>query len=480
MKKTAILFTLLVMADLAAASAFENQELLDSKVDSINAHRGVEIGGSIRAVAQASHFSTDMDKYAVDQMPDVERDEMAVADLDFHFRPFENVRANVMFRFGAGMQEYFSSPSKTMSVGWANVEGNIGNSFYWVVGDFRQQYSPLTLFLPSVDIMYEPLVFERQRHMAQKSQFIEGNQRNLQGVNLQFRTMPNNTVGEIRAEALMARLNRAAVLDFSGAEGNIITNAEIPGASQASNMDKWLAAGNIELLPLNRNAYAGFTGMFIFDDEESFSYTERHPDQNLQEPYVREPINPFDMDAQQTMVISGRIGGDLAGFLGNNKLVLDAVAEIAMSNDKVYAHTPTYLTDEAGNALLDATDVEEPATQYSSISEMLADADSQVEGLNAADMAQVSNLSINQSLIMRKGRRKCCFLSLDIVRSGIVRSVVIFYTCVNCSLEICTFLTCYICIGSICDCGFCCCLSCEVGRFRCCWSISSAINIRGR
>ena len=337
----------------AASPVVDNQNLLESKVDSINAKRGLEIGGSIRGVAEASYFDTDQDANVSKMMPDVEKDEFVTADIDFHFRPYESVRANATLRLEAGMQEYFASAAKSISVAWINVEGNIGKSFYWIVGDFRQQYSPLTLFLPSVDIMYEPLVFERQRHMAQKSQFIEGNQRNLQGVNLQFRTMPNNTVGEIRAEALMARLNRAAVLDFSGAEGNIITNAEIPGASQASNMDKWLAAGNIELLPLNRNAYAGFTGMFIFDDEESFSYTERHPDQNLQEPYVREPINPFDMDAQQTMVISGRIGGDLAGFLGNNKLVLDAVAEIAMSNDKVYAHTPTYLTDEAGNALLD-------------------------------------------------------------------------------------------------------------------------------
>ena len=53
---------------------------------------------------------------------------------------------------------------------------------------------------------------------------------------------------------------------------------------------------------------------------------------------------------------------------------------------------------ETGNALLDAADTEETQTQYSSISEMLADADSQVQGLSEADMAQVSDLSINQSL----------------------------------------------------------------------------------
>ena len=354
MKMKRSLFALLAATVAGAASpVIDNQNLLESKVDSINAKRGLEIGGAIRGVAQATYFDTDQDANVAKMMPDVEKDEFVTADLDFHFRPYENVRANATMRLEAGMQEYFASAAKSISVAWINVEGNIGKSFYWIVGDFRQQYSPLTLFLPSVDIMYEPLVFERQRHMAQKSQFIEGNQRNLQGVNLQFRTMPNNTVGEIRAEALMARLNRTAVLDFTGAEGNVMTNTEFPGGSQASNMDKWLAAGNLELLPLNRNAYAGFTGMFIFDDEESFSYTERHPGGNRLEDYVREPINPYDMDAQQTLVVSGRIGGDLAGVLGNKNLILDAVAEIAMSNDKIYEHTPTYQTDEAGLPVLD-------------------------------------------------------------------------------------------------------------------------------
>ena len=352
MKMKRSLFALLAATVASAASpVVDNQNLLESKVDSINAKRGLELGGSIRGVAQATYFDSDQDGTVKRMMPDVEKDEFVTADLDFHFRPYENVRANATMRLEAGMQEYFASAAKSISVAWINVEGNIGKSFYWIVGDFRQEYTPLTLFLPTVDIMYEPLVFERQRHMAQKSQFIEGNQRNLQGVNLQFRMMPNTSVGEIRAEALMARLNRAAVLDFSGAEGNVMTNAAMPGATQASNMDKWLAAGNFEMLPLNRNLYVGATGMFIFDDEDSFTYTDRHEENKLMNDYVREPINPYDLDAQQTLVVSGRVGGDVAGFLGNKNLTLDLVAEVAMSNDKVYTHTPTFVQDENGETV---------------------------------------------------------------------------------------------------------------------------------
>lgn len=356
-----------LLASTVAASAtpvFENQNLLESKVDSINAKRGVEFGGSIRGVAEASYFSTDQDPSAIDKMPDVEKDEFVTADLDFHFRPYENVRANVMMRLEAGMQEYFASAAKSISVEWINVEGNVGKSFYWIVGDFRQQYTPLTLFLPGVDVMYEPLIFARQRHMAEKSQLIEGNQRNLQGANFQFRHTINPMVGELRAEALLARLNRTAVLDLSGAEGNILPNEEILGASQASNMDKWLAAGNFELFPVNKNLYVGATGMYIFDNEDSFSYTERHPGNDVmaQNPvtlaydgyYERQAINPTEPDAQQTTVISARLGGDIAGFMENKNLTLDVTGEFAMSMDKVYSHAINPAVDETGAPVLDA------------------------------------------------------------------------------------------------------------------------------
>lgn len=359
MKKFLIAF-LACAATVPAATEWQTQEKLDAKVDSINAKRGVEIGGKIRAIAQASYFDTDNDPTGINKMPDVERNEMANADIDFHFRPYEFVRANVMLRFGAGMQEYFSSASKTMSVGWINVEGNIGNSFYWVVGDFREQYTPLTLFNPGVEILYEPTIFARKRHMAESQELLEGNQRNLQGANLQFRHSFGSSLGELRAEALAARLNRTSVLDLSGAEGNILPNDTIAGSSLASNMDKWLVAANFELLPLNKNLLIGVTPMYIFDNEDSYSYTYRHPDNDLSADYELTSINPYDTDPQKTVIVSGRVGGDVAGFLGSKNLVLDLVAEYAYSSDEIFTHTETPavdaatglpLTDESGEVL---------------------------------------------------------------------------------------------------------------------------------
>ena len=228
MKMKNILIALLTASVAASASAVaDNQKALQAKADSANAKRGVEIGGSIRAVAQRSSFSTDQDVHSVNKMPNVEHNEYVSADLSFGFRPYENVRANVIMRLGGGMQEYFASAAKTLEAKWLNVEGNVGKSFYWIAGDFRQELTPLTIYNPGIDIMYEPTIFARKRHMAQKEQLLEGNKRNLQGINLQFRQEIDPMIGELRAEAFFARVNRVSVLDLSGAEGNILPNDSV-------------------------------------------------------------------------------------------------------------------------------------------------------------------------------------------------------------------------------------------------------------
>ena len=338
--KSSLLALLAASVAATANPVNTNQDLIESKADSALAKRGFEIGGSIRAVAERATFDNSDDVAGNNVMPETERNEFVTADIDFRFRPYDNVRANVMMRLGGGMQEYFAAAAKTFTVAWINVEGNVGNSFYWIVGDFRQQYSPLTLYTPGVDIMYEPTVFARQRHMAQKEQLIEGNQRNLQGINLQFRKEFNPAIGEFRAEGIFARVNRPTILDFSGAEGNILPNGRIPGFTQASNTDKWLAAGNVELLPLNKNVYVGVTPMYIFDNENTSGYAYRHAyddvsGYDVNSAYQLEKINPYDTSLQNTMVVSGRAGADVAGIIKNKNLVADLVGEFAMSMDKV-------------------------------------------------------------------------------------------------------------------------------------------------
>ena len=347
MKMKNILIALLTASVPASASVVaDNQKALQAKADSANAKRGVEIGGSIRAVAQRSSFSSDQDNRGMNTMPDVERNEFVSADLSFGFRPYESVRANVIMRLGGGMQEYFAAAAKTLEAKWLNVEGNIGKNFYWTVGDFRSAISPLSIFNPGIDIMYEPTIFARKRHMAQKEQLLEGNKRNFQGVNLQFRQEIDPMVGELRAEAFFARVNRVSVLDLSGAEGNILPNDSVAGVSLASATDKWLVGGNIELLPVQKNVYVGVTPMLIFDNENSKSYVYRHPvvdDVINFNDYERQEINPYEYGPQNTFVLSARAGADVGGLVKQKGLSADVVVEYAMSVNK--QKTPAYVNE---------------------------------------------------------------------------------------------------------------------------------------
>ena len=382
-----LLLSLLVTATAASAvSDYDMNMQLKAKQDSLEAKRGLEIDGSIKGVLNNAYMSSDQEKAELNKLPNAERSQFVTADLGFHFRPYDAVRFNAILRFEAGMQNYFASSAKSISVPWLNVEGNVGRALYWVVGDFREQYSPLTLYSPSGidEILYEPMIFTRGREMAMSNAMIEGNQRNLQGINLQLRNDFGGVAGEVRLEGIFARLRRVQLLDFSGANGNLLPNggnaiinngAVYPGSYQSANMDKWMLSGNLEYLPVNKNVFLGFTGMYVFDDSASFTRTMRPENEEMivdgelksyidgsldkvANPtsfdlgnYKPDFINPLDMEPQRTTILAGRLGVDVAGLMANKDLTLDLMGEYAMSSDKLYEYETVTTTAEDGTEI---------------------------------------------------------------------------------------------------------------------------------
>lgn len=332
------------------------EQQIDNKVEAINARKGIEIGGAIRSVSFNSNFESPQDKpingVFINQMTNKEIAEFVQIDLDFKFRPWDNISANLKLRLGAGMQDFFAAAATTVNAPWLNIDGNVGESFYWIVGDFRQSYSPLTLYMPGLDIMYEPTIFARKREMAMKDALLENNERNLQGFNLQFRPNFGETIGELRVEALAARLRRAGYLDASGAVGNILPNEGIAGATQAGRFDKFLLGGNLELLPLNKNLLIGGTFLTVIDDKASsqyYNYSCMEPDgRNCDRliPFSKDSlINTLDSLPQNTKIFAGRIGADIASILENNSFIINLMGEFAMSDDKVYETVLVYDKD---------------------------------------------------------------------------------------------------------------------------------------
>lgn len=348
------------MASFAVAELqqIQVQDSLNTELENIESRRGLDIGGTVRSVMLRSAFSSKQDINAYDKSPDTERSGFSQFDLKLGVRPWETARANVVLRMAANYQDFFQSLKTTISVPWINMEGQMGSSFYWVVGDFRQQYSPLTLFSPDVDILYEPEIYARTRYMARDQVFLSGNQRNLQGANAKFRYDLGATLGELRAEAIFSRLRRYEVLDFSGATGNILPNEQnnTLGASQSSGMDKLLYTGNIEWLPLNKNLILGFTPIIIKDLASSNTITYRERLVNYKPTAVPEPVNPGVLGPENTQVLAGRFGADGASFIGSENLILNVVGEFAMSKYDYYNPSFVDVLDEDGNPVLDDDD----------------------------------------------------------------------------------------------------------------------------
>jgi len=352
-----LIFAFFASCSMVFAAGLEQD--IDNRVEDINARKGIEIGGTVRSASFNSHFESPQEQpnaagVFTNRMPDHEIAEFVQLDLNFKFRPWDIIGANLILRLSAGMQEYFAAAATTVAAPWLNIEGNFGESFYWVVGDFRQAYSPLTLYMPGVDIMYEPMIFARKREMAQKDALLESNQRNLQGFNLQFRPQLGETLGELRIEGLGARLRRAGYLDASGAMGNILPNEGIAGATQAGRFDKFLLAANVELLPLNKNLLLGATYLSIFDDKKSSIY---YNCENCATQFFRDSLlNTLDSLPQKTAVFAGRVGADVAGIIGNSSLIIGLTGELAMSNDKVY-DLNNESRQESGRAVLAQLDL---------------------------------------------------------------------------------------------------------------------------
>lgn len=336
------------------------QDSLDAEIENLTSRRGLEIGGTVRSVMVRSSFSSPQDINAYDQSPDVERNGFSQLDLRLGVRPFDAARATVVLRFSAEYQDYFDFGHKSITIPWVNMEGQISDKFYWVVGDFRGRYSPLTLYSPDVEVLYEPEIYARSRYMARDQVFLQGNDRNLQGANLQFRNNFGGVPGELRIEGIFSRLRRIEILDTTGYMGNILPNGNffpnephVPGASQSSGMDKLLYTGSVEWLPFNKNLMLGFTPILVRDLASSKVMVYRteftggvcglNPN-NPDDCTVTGPweVNPGVLGPEKTQVLSGRIGADIAGFLSSENLIANITGEFALSKDRHYNDVAEY------------------------------------------------------------------------------------------------------------------------------------------
>lgn len=275
------------------AGVYADQDKLDQiqkSLDNIMAKAGISFGGEFRSQYFASTISGDhLDSISnANSLRKSESNEFTSVDFDIKARPNNYVSARVMFRMHQNWQNFFSDISNPIFSRWISIDGTPLDMFRFNVGDFKEKYSPLTLYSPDIDILYEPYVFAQQRQVAMDEMFIGDNYRNLQGVNLGFDAEVAPVFNEFHLGIIGSRLKNT--------ETNIQNGSKIADWFEKSDvMSKYFVGSNLDLTFLKGISLGG-TYLFMFDHKGSYRGSD----------------TAADTLAKQTDIISLRPGIDIS------------------------------------------------------------------------------------------------------------------------------------------------------------------------
>jgi hypothetical protein len=337
--------SILGLALITAGQAELLTDRLDLAVEKMAAKHGVEIGGSINS----EYFTSDASGKAVtDALYTYETTQFTSFDMDMSYRPYDFVGARAILRFHQDWQTFFATRSRVVGARWLSMDGNIARTLSFNAGDFRQKYTPLTVWAPELDLSYEPEIFADARGRLMEEQFLGDNNRTLQGLNLNFAKKLNSPVSEIRSDAIASRVRRAEFLDRNGWQGLRVTNdrngdGRLDTISLANaDMDRYFLAGNAEAV-LWDNLLLGGTYQALIDDRNSFQPAQFSKSLESQILAAGDQGTQFldglslngerSVEATDLRLMAAHGGMDLAGFIGNSNLTLEMLGEFASSSE---------------------------------------------------------------------------------------------------------------------------------------------------
>jgi hypothetical protein len=311
LRRIVILFCVGLFA-VANADTSEKLEKIQKSLDGIMSKAGISIGGEFKSQAFRSTLDgpgAQMDSASSRRFK--EPNEYTSVDFDIKARPNEMVTARVLFRMHQNWQNFFSDVSNPIFTRWLSIDGNVKDMFTFNAGNFKQKFSPLTLYAPEIEIMYEPTIFNRQRKLAMDENFVGENNRNLMGVNLAFDAEIAPIFNEFHAAIIGSRLRSR---ETSIKNGNYVVTS-IEGGN--NRLAKYFAGGNIEATFL-KGITLGFSELYIFDSKYNapFDYTD----------------STADTLVGKTNVLSARPKIDIGKMIGNEALTLNISGELAISN----------------------------------------------------------------------------------------------------------------------------------------------------
>ena len=283
-------------------------EQIQKSLDNIMAKAGISFGGEFKSQYHSSRISG---PGSDSLLRAGESNEYTSVDFDIKARPNEYVSGRLIFRMHQNWQNFFSDISNPIFSRWISIDGNPLDMFRFSIGDYKERYSPLTLYSPDIDIMFEPYIFARERQIAMDEVFVGNNNRILQGINFGFDAEIVPIFNEFHFGISGARLRSTGTNTDNGSQ--VVAVHEENALKPMSN---YYVGTNLDMVFL-KGVSLGGTFMTIFDHKGSYEGSD----------------TTADTLRQLTFIRSFRPGVDIASLIGLNALTLKVDGEFASSVD---------------------------------------------------------------------------------------------------------------------------------------------------
>jgi len=305
MKKFFLFALTLSVGAWAADSLEERVDVLSAEFERAVSKAGIHFNGEFRS----QFLSSTVSENAVES-PGKRNESLEYTSVDFDVvaRPNSAFSGRAVFRLHQDWRNFFGDVQNPITTRWLSIDGSLmGGIVRYSLGDYKKRVSPLTLWSPDMEFLYEPEIFAMHRRFAMSESFLGDNNRLLQGMDLSFKAQLYPLLEEVEANVFGARLASSGT-----GESNVL-----PQGVPTPEFDKYLlgfTAGS----QIIKGFGLGVTNLTIFEHKESFKGLEKIA----------------DSAAQFTNVFSGRLNADNRVFMEPDFVQFGVDVEAAFSSDR--------------------------------------------------------------------------------------------------------------------------------------------------
>jgi len=351
MKKLFLFVAALSVCALAAESSLDERvDGLTAQIDRVMSKAGIHFNGEFRSQFLSSTLD---DGSAVSEVgKKSESAEYTSVDFNVVARPNTALSARAMFRLHQDWRNFFSDVQNPITSRWLSVDGTVAQGiFKYNAGDYRKKLTPLTLWSPDVELLYEPEIFAQGRELAMSEKFLGENNRVLQGANLELRaelgTEFSTILEELEMDVFGARLATRGTGESAPIAPGIATDANGSYWDPSAPFDKYLVGVNLST-QIIKGVGLGVSNISIFDNTETYRIDNYNGN-----------VDAFEDSAKfhsvSNNIFAGRLNFDNRAFMSDDFVRFGISGEAAFSSYKRhddYDTTKLQKTDGEGDSLV--------------------------------------------------------------------------------------------------------------------------------